>query len=62
MHNETPSDVHECSLKGALHDCSPESRAQNHTDQRMPCLLQDWTCDAGCNVLWSDDEDETELL
>ena len=28
----------------------------------MPCLLQDWTCDAGCDVLWTDDESETELL
>ena len=56
------SDVHGCSLQGALHHCSTEFRAQNHIDQRMPCLLQDWTCDAGCNVLWTDDEDETELL
>ena len=28
----------------------------------MPCLLQDLTCDAGCDVPWTDDEDETELL
>ena len=62
MHNEIPSNVHECSLQCALHDCSTESLAQNHIDQRMPCLLQDWTCDAGCDVLWTDDESEIELL
>ena len=61
-HNEIPSNVHECNLQSALHDCSTESRAQNHIDQRMPCLMPDWTCDAGCDVPWTDDERETELL
>ena len=41
----------------------PRNLEHNITpDQRMPCLLQGWTCDAGCDVLWTDDEDETELL
>ena len=60
-HNETPSNVHECNLQSALHDCSTESRAQNHIDQWMPCLMPDWTCDAGCDIPWTDDESETEL-
>ena len=61
-HNEISSNVHECNLQSALLDCSSESRAQNHIDQKMPCLMPDRTCDAGCDVPWTDDESETELL
>ena len=59
--NEIPSNVPECNLQNALLGCSTESRAQNHIDQRMPCLMPDWICDAGCDVTWTDDESETEL-
>ena len=59
--NENPSNVLACNLPNALLGCSTESRAQNHIDQRMPCLMPDWICGAGCDVPWTDDESETEL-